>query len=495
VDTDPFALLRDVVRRSPYAWAGLATTLLSIYVVARLVTWLGLFIALRPLKGHEESHWTERARLAWPGRRLGRVSFVVVGLCLLIAYFYNFSFAEFFPRTMTRALVVIAAYVGATQSAIGWRRRFNPADGRTPRANRAAWLFNLSIVGPLMLLAFIGIGSIGDEWNAQTVGVMLGSALAFGLYFGWGWVRIMRCCGIIRPASAQLCAIVSYVAGLLDVRPKAVHQVALPMANAFAFFSTKSIGVSDAAISVLNDDELTMVCAHELAHLSEPRRVVLARLSIGFVLGSVVAIYESVIPAIKVNGPEVAVLLYAGGTVFLIVSMGLFVRMARQMEARADAIARGFETTPGTYARALEKIYAANLVPVVLGTKRVTHPDLYDRMIVAGVYPDYPRPQAPSKRPLYFGFLVMVIGSFLMSAVLRHVLKHVAHRVLGPEAAALWTMGAEGASEPELDFLWDRYQPGEGSARPFGRDEMTADPDADAASVRANPLPQSVTTH
>jgi hypothetical protein len=127
------------------------------------------------------------------------------------------------------------------------------------------------------------------------------------------------------------------------------------------------------------------------------------------------------------------------------------------MEVRADALARGFETAPGSYARALEKIYAANLVPVVLGSKTKSHPELYDRMTAAGVAPEYSRPQAPSKRPFFVGLIVMLIAWFILAAALKGAVNVIADRALGPEAAALFKIGAQGASAAEIYLLWDRY--------------------------------------
>ncbi len=49
------------------------------------------------------------------------------------------------------------------------------------------------------------------------------------------------------------------------------------------------------------------------------------------------------------------------------------------------------------YARGLEKIYEANLIPVVLHPKRHPHPDLFDRLAAAGVPPAYDRPAPPPR--------------------------------------------------------------------------------------------------
>jgi hypothetical protein len=57
-----------LVRSSPVAWVGLLTALASVYLVARVATYLGMYVASRPWRRYERDQWTERARLAWPCR-------------------------------------------------------------------------------------------------------------------------------------------------------------------------------------------------------------------------------------------------------------------------------------------------------------------------------------------------------------------------------------------------------------------------------------------
>jgi hypothetical protein len=70
-------------------------------------------------------------------------------------------------------------------------------------------------------------------------------------------------------------------------------------------------------------------------------------------------------------------------------------KLARRMEVRADAAATQNQASEGVYARALERLYQVSHIPVVMPGKRKVHPHLYDRMIAAGVTPEYPRPTPP----------------------------------------------------------------------------------------------------
>lgn len=69
------------------------------------------------------------------------------------------------------------------------------------------------------------------------------------------------------------------------------------------------------------------------------------------------------------------------------------------MEKRADQFAIESEfINPEVYARALERLYQTNQMPAVMPRRsNKIHPDLYDRMLAAGVTPDFPKPQPPSR--------------------------------------------------------------------------------------------------
>ena len=67
------------------------------------------------------------------------------------------------------------------------------------------------------------------------------------------------------------------------------------------------------------------------------------------------------------------------------------------MEIRADVFGSRVHEDKSIYARALSKLYQANEVPAVMGRKRMAHPHLYDRLLAAGITPDFPRPDPPAR--------------------------------------------------------------------------------------------------
>jgi hypothetical protein len=85
-------------------------------------------------------------------------------------------------------------------------------------------------------------------------------------------------------------------------------------------------------------------------------------------------------------------------------------RRRRRMEVRADVFGSRVYEDKGIYARALAKLYQANEMPAVMPRKRMAHPHLYDRMLVAGVTPDFPRPDRPARWGTWLGVLLVLLN-------------------------------------------------------------------------------------
>jgi Zn-dependent protease with chaperone function len=406
-----FSLIAQTEQSGLWLWVGLLVLAAAIYVTAWGLTWLGMFVALYRFRRSREAHWSVRARLATPGRRMGKLAFFLVVAPLLVVLGGNGPPIEFLPEVVAYFLWTAAGYIGVTQARLAWERVLNPALELTPHAMRALWIVRVSVLGILVVAGFVLFGLV-SYLEGSAAWVMIGLALlGMGVYLSWGWVRLMRGLGIFRPASARLLAIVEQAAERIGVRPQAVDLIALPAANALAYPGARSIGVTDAAMAALCDDELVAVCAHELAHLGEPRWVRAVRLANGFLAGALVAAPSAGLVYMRNPlgaGEGVGAL---AAYVLVLVYMRVFVGLYRRMELRADAAARAAEPAPGAYARALERIYQANLVPLVISSRRHRYPELYDRLVDAGAPPPYPRPGAPPQWPLFWGFLSLVGGT------------------------------------------------------------------------------------
>jgi Zn-dependent protease with chaperone function len=395
-------------RSDPWMWGFFVILLGSVHVIAQAVTWLGMWVALQPRKRSHGSHWSERARMSFPARQVGGVLLVL--LPTFVAASRPGSYIELLPEFAMNYLFVAAAWTGVLQSSVRWARRLNPAVDLTPRPERAAWISNWAITGLLVFAAYALYGAASQQRSAVALAVVVAGVLAVGTYLNWGWMPLMRAFGLVRPAGGRLHSVVFTIADRMEIQPRAVVEISLPMANAFAFITDRSIGATDAALAVLDDEELTAVCAHELGHLSEPRRVMATRLSQNFLAGVMVAIPAAAAPFFVVDRTAESALLVMSLLLIFVVGTMIRTRVARRMEIRADGIGRQFEPVPGSYARALEKLYATNMVPVVAQRKKHTHPELYDRLVDAGVPPEYPRPAAPPQWPAMTGLLVAIAG-------------------------------------------------------------------------------------
>ena len=143
------------------------------------------------------------------------------------------------------------------------------------------------------------------------------------------------------------------------------------------------------------------------------------------------------------SGSESPLLVAAFFLTALLAARTLFLRLVHRMEVRADAEAG----RAAAYGRALAKIYEKNLVPVAMGGRRKTHPELYDRLAAVGAAADYPRPSAPPRGPWAAGMFVLVLGTIGGLLVVSDVVARRMPRALfRPAAAALWTAGAVGGT-------------------------------------------------
>jgi hypothetical protein len=141
---------------------------------------------------------------------------------------------------------------------------------------------------------------------------------------------------------------------------------------------------------VLTDEELESVCAHEAGHLTESKWVYCGRM----VAIAALASLTLAVPVLYRFGLVGLLALVLATLAILMVPLGV----ARRMERRADAVATKQTADPVAYARALEKVYQLNGIPATKPKRSgQPHPDLYDRMLAAGVTPSFERPRPARK--------------------------------------------------------------------------------------------------
>ena len=377
---------------------GMLVVIPAAFLAAFAVAWVVGSIFVRKLPS---APWTERARASYPGR-------VAVGVVALVTSIASAVFGVWLaphvpgaqPTWVLAVGSALAAYAGADLVRFAVERR---AHGRA--LSLRAWLAWKPIVFVLYALQIVpvavGASLVGDRFDGRTWTIFFVVAvISLTLHAGLGWMALWGL-GVIRPASMRLRAIVERATARTGVKPRAVGTLGtfgIPFANAFALPIPRRVAFTSEALAVLDDEEIEAVAAHELGHVGEPRIVAAARVGRAVILLPVV-LSRPLFTAMSWAGP---LLVFA----FLIVLARASAILSRKMEERADAIAHHGEDEGPIYARALEKLYVRNLVPAVMQGKRRIHPDLWDRMIKAGVTPTYPKPAPPKMR----GALLAAIG-------------------------------------------------------------------------------------
>ncbi|HEY1693684.1 MAG TPA: M48 family metalloprotease [Polyangiaceae bacterium] len=384
------------------AWAAAA------FAASLLASWVGAGVALAPLRQAAPVAWVDRARLGFPPRAAARFALIFLPFAFAIAA-ESFSFGQSSAWPWVAAGVAgLAAFAAAFLVRVRVERAVHgkPVAVRAMLRSLAAYW---TVMFPHLLVAIVAAILVGDEIDVRS-GVVLGAtAIAVTLAMCGAGVFLARVVGLARPASDRLGRAVAAASASTGVRPRAVYELHLAIANAFALPAVGMLLFTPPAVRALDDPQLAAIARHELGHVSEPRSAVAVRiLNVVLLVVALVAV-RPIVGGFRfdVGLPRLlAAVLVLGGTV-------LFARLvgrpfARRMEERADAIAARAGPDDGTYARALEAIYAANLVPAVLAV-RGAHPHLYDRMVAAGVTPSWPRPVPPS-RPRLRAALLACLG-------------------------------------------------------------------------------------
>lgn len=374
------------------AWSAFSPPLAQA-LLAGLVTWAttrGLaWLMLRAIRRlPADAHWTERARHGWPARVAALtwlwVLPLLAGLCAMT--YDDLCAVVGRAGCVTASVVVTLAAAWHTRLYVRDRVRGEPRPSwrQAARSLAVTWL----VIYPGLPILLLGAAAAPSRPGWAAAGVVLAAMLAMVAAAAGAGVALARRVGLAQAPGARLEHIVARASARAGVTPRHVAVVPHVTANAAAFPPGGYLVVTERALHALDDDALEAVCAHELGHLGEPRRLVWAR-----VAGQgTAALLVAMRPAFAL-GP----LAPLGLLLTILLVLWLVRRLSRRLEERADRVAVEHQRAPGVYARALGALYEANLVPAVLRSRRTVHPHLYDRLLAAGVTPDYPRPLPPSR--------------------------------------------------------------------------------------------------
>lgn len=265
-----------------------------------------------------------------------------------------------------------------------------------------AWLLLFpGFAGMLWVMAFTWHRGLDTGALVIAGGILLGCIL---LCVG-GSVAILRAFGLARPVDGALEQTCREMATARGLSVRHVMSMDLGMANAFAFPWTRDLAFTRAILTVLDGEELRSVISHELGHLAEGRSARWKRLV------SLLAIPTLGLAPGALGGDQPLLALGLFAAYFLINRWAS--RHHKRLEIEADTHAGESQSGEGVYARALEKLHAAGLIPAVLHLG-LPYPSLYDRMTAAGVTPDFPRPAPPNRWFALIGGLLTAAAFFTL---------------------------------------------------------------------------------
>lgn len=372
---------------------------------AAALVWLLNTVALIPYRCAKGLHWTERARALYPARIAAATSIWL--LPADIALGQQLAWPELTPHW---ALVALAAWVGAVAGTYPFDREVLP--WLAPRVWLhqvfASWLIRFAVW--FVFLGTIALMPEELDWRVWSL-----AALFVGLFLAWCWGGLLwvgRKLGVLGPAPERLRRIVADVAGRMGVPVRGVWLLNYARSFAFALPYTGDLAFSGRLLERHPDDEVAAICAHELGHLAESKLVISAR-----VFANLAWLVPWLFVKPLVHAFDAGAIVAIGLASFL--TMFGIRRFSRRLEERADRIAHTNEGETGTYARALARFYEDNLTPAVLPRRRRTHPDLYDRLLAAGVQPDFPRPARPSSWAVHSVILLFLLGVLIGLTLVR----------------------------------------------------------------------------
>ena len=390
-------------------------------------------------------HWTEVARQRFAARAvLGGL--VVIHLVLVTVVTASCSGELTGPAAAVRTIAApLFLWLASRGIVFHHARRLQPRlTVRDFAAGQAAllvlllpiWLaIGMLVFGPrtfaespAYFVSFYVVGLVGMMW----------------LLFGGG-LTVARWLGLVVAADARL---VSAVAAVTECTGHVVRRVWIlraPVANAAAFPRTNELLVTTRALAELNDAELKALLLHEVGHLRETRRDGWWRM-VGVLPLVVIALGGPMAAAFGLLAPLAVIV------VLLLVSR-LLGGHARRLETAADRHAHEHEAADdaGVYARTLERLYACNLTPAVMRGERRAHPHLYDRMLAAGVTPDYERPLPPPRRT--GRALLFVALTWLVYVAATAQLRTASKRIYASPDAAYRAVVLSGGSQQSLGAL------------------------------------------
>jgi Zn-dependent protease with chaperone function len=359
------------------------------------VTFVLNWFSLIPWRRNTDKHWTEQARLLAPASAAARSNL------LMIPAVFMLTTAMACPEARSLWLFMgVLSMAGAYSGTLFFDHEIFP---RIPMPDLSRQVLINWLVRFWIWFVFISAAVLmPDEFNLKAWGIAGTVAVLWMLWTHAGWFWIGKKLGWLRPAPERLSKIAGDVSSKMNIPCREVFVMRSSLSQAYAFPRKSALGFTDRLLEILSDDEVGSICAHELAHLTESKAVRFSRS-----LRSLVYMpWIFFNPLMHTFG-----IFPLFGLIFIIVGAPrIYSKISRKLESQADYLAKANEGNGGTYARALARIHEDRLIPAVTSKKNNTHPDLYDRLLAAGVTPDFPKLPPPGHMAWHGIIFAMLAG-------------------------------------------------------------------------------------
>ena len=363
-------------------WVGWGLTRLAGATMARPLR------AARAAQG-DDLHWTDEARLAWSPRRLSAVPALIASVTAVLLVPALTGALGVLPPTGRGVLIGALVLAGGGLANAQLQRRLLPGAPAARDHLRGQLAMLVLRFGHLVILAGVAAALPATPSAIHAAAVLGGLALVLAWPRGLV-VGLSRLTGGLRSAPARLQQVVAAAAEAEGTAAPEVGVLAGASVNAFALPAARHLAFTEGALAHLTDNELSAVARHELGHLAEtPSLQRLRSLPSALLLPLLV-----LKPLVARATPLQLAAALAGWVLVALLTTARVRRAFRAAEAAADAHAQLHPDEDARYGATLERIYALNRIPAVLGRGHV-HPDLYDRMRACGLEPDWPRPAPP----------------------------------------------------------------------------------------------------
>jgi Zn-dependent protease with chaperone function len=378
---------------------------LAYFIIAGLLEYSLNWLSLIPWRRSAGAHWTERARALYPARAaIAWNTWLIPANCVLAGILCFPQSKPWWP------LFAVAAWLGANLGNYPFNQEIFPwlKFKRWVQQVVAAWLMRFAS----WFVFGLALWAMPTEFGWKTL-VIAGLAVFFRILMIWDLgLRMAHYAKILKPAPERLQRVVSETSQRMGISFRKVWLLDSDVSYAAAMPTTRELIFSKRILELHPDNEISAICAHEFAHLTESRSTLFRRIVGSFVFYPWIFLN----PITNAFGATGVLLMFMAMCFFLAMNRGLF----RRMEVRADKVANENQTEAGIYALALERVYGANQMPAVMPGTRKIHPHLYDRLLAAGITPSYPRPGIPDSTNLSLVANGMIFG-ILLSVTLGNI--------------------------------------------------------------------------